>query len=133
MAKSCNFPPFPRPLPLPLLYLHVQVLEWAQRILAAGEAFSGVECSSLRSMLTAQSSNFFNSYHSSNLEALHSMLEKELWRRLPSFGEGIIVFLPLIQCALCSICKAVVPFSLLLWRCSNPLGQVVLLHIQVLP
>ena len=87
MAKSCNFPTFPRPLPL--LYLHVQVLEWAQRILAAGEAFSGVECSSLRSMLTAQSSNFFNAYHSSNLEALHSMLEKELWRRLPSFGEGM--------------------------------------------
>jgi len=68
-------------------------LEWAQRILAAGEAFSGVECSSLRSMLTAQSSNFFNAYHSSNLEALHSMLEKELWRRLPSFGEGIKIMI----------------------------------------
>ncbi|KAL0023872.1 hypothetical protein WJX79_002364 [Trebouxia sp. C0005] len=67
----------------------LQVLEWAQRILAAGEAFSGVECSSLRSMLTAQSSNFFNAYHSSNLEALHSMLDKELWRRLPSFGEVV--------------------------------------------
>ena len=95
MAKSCNFPTFPRPLPL--LYLHVQVLEWAQRILAAGEAFSGVECSSLRSMLTAQSSNFFNAYHSSNLEALHSMLEKELWRRLPSFGEGITITMMMIK------------------------------------
>ena len=65
-----------------------QVLEWAQSILAAGEAFSGVECVSLRSMLTAQSSNFFTAYHSSNLEALHSMLEKELWRRLPTLPQG---------------------------------------------
>ena len=65
-----------------------QVLEWAQRILSAGEAFSGVECVSLRSMLAAQSSNFFTAYHSGNLEALHSMLEKELWRRLPSLPEG---------------------------------------------
>ena len=65
-----------------------QVLEWAQGILAAGEAFSGVECISLRSMLTAQSSNFFTAYHSGNLEALHSMLEKELWRRLPSLPSG---------------------------------------------
>ena len=95
MAKSCNLALGPLLLLLLLLILvflllpHAQVLEWAQRILAAGEAFSGVECSSLRSMLTAQSSNFFNAYHSSNLEALHSMLEKELWRRLPSFGEGI--------------------------------------------
>ena len=64
------------------------MLEWAQGILAAGEAFTGVECVSLRSMLTAQSSNFFNAYHSGNLEALHSMLEKELWRRLPSLPEG---------------------------------------------
>lgn len=75
----------------------MQVLEWAQRILAAGEAFSGVECSSLRSMLTAQSSNFFNAYHSSNLEALHSMLEKELWRRLPSFGEGITIMMMMMM------------------------------------
>ena len=66
----------------------IQVLEWAQKILAAGEAFSGVECVSLRSMLTAQSSNFFSVYHSSNLEALHSMLDKELWRRLPTLAEG---------------------------------------------
>ena len=64
------------------------MLEWAHKILAAGEAFSGVECVSLRSMLTAQSSNFFSVYHSSNLEALHSMLDKELWRRLPSLAEG---------------------------------------------
>lgn len=64
------------------------MLDWAQRILAAGEAFSGVECVSLRSMLTAQSSNFFTAYHSANLEALHSMLEKELWRRLPPLPEG---------------------------------------------
>ena len=64
------------------------MLEWAQSILAAGEAFSGVECISLRSMLTAQSSNFFMAYHSGNLEALHSMLEKELWRRLPTLPQG---------------------------------------------
>ena len=42
----------------------------------------------MRSMLAAQSSNFFTAYHTANLEALHSMLEKELWRRLPSLPEG---------------------------------------------
>lgn len=76
----------------------LQVLEWAQKILAAGEAFSGIECVSLRSMLSAQSSNFFNVYHSSNLEALHSMLDKELWRRLPALAEGGEACLPPMLC-----------------------------------
>ena len=61
--------------------------EWVQRILCAGEAFSGMECTTLRNMLATQSGNFFRSFHASNLEALNSMLEKELWRRLPN-AEG---------------------------------------------
>ncbi|KAK9817254.1 hypothetical protein WJX72_011915 [[Myrmecia] bisecta] len=66
----------------------LQVSEWVQRILCAGEAFSGLECTTLRNMLATQSGNFFRSFHASNLEALNSMLEKELWRRLPTM-EGL--------------------------------------------
>eukprot|EP00891_Asterochloris_glomerata_P005698 jgi/Astpho2/5698/fgenesh1_pg.00079_%23_105_t len=60
----------------------LEVLSWSERMVAAGEAFSGTECAALRSMLTRQSSAFFAAYHDSNLEGLQSMLEKELWRRL---------------------------------------------------
>ena len=90
----------------------MQVLEWAQRILAAGEAFSGLECSSLRSTLTAQSSNFFTAYHSSNLEALHSMLDKELWRRLPSISEGAPPLLVSFSLLLSCVSKGVASSSL---------------------
>ena len=57
-------------------------------MVAAGEAFSGTECAALRSMLTRQSSAFFAAYHDSNLEGLQSMLDKELWRRLPLPPDG---------------------------------------------
>ena len=66
----------------------LQVLSWSERMVAAGEAFSGTECAALRSMLTRQSSAFFAAYHDSNLEGLQSMLDKELWRRLPLLPDG---------------------------------------------
>ncbi|BDA42201.1 probable Syndetin [Coccomyxa sp. Obi] len=65
----------------------LQVSEWVQRILEAGDAFAGPDgASGLRSLLALQTGNFFAAYHAENLEALHSMLDKELWRRLPSAG-----------------------------------------------
>jgi hypothetical protein len=43
-------------------------MEWTQRVLAVGEAFSGSECTSLRTLLERQSGKFFRLYHHSNIE-----------------------------------------------------------------
>ena len=43
-------------------------MEWTQRVLAVGEAFSGSECASLRTLLERQSGKFFRLYHHSNIE-----------------------------------------------------------------
>ncbi|KAK9843494.1 hypothetical protein WJX81_005881 [Elliptochloris bilobata] len=61
----------------------LQVLEWTQAVLAAGEAFSGSESATLRDALQRQSGRFFAAYHAANMQALHAMLEREVWRRLP--------------------------------------------------
>lgn len=61
----------------------LQVLAWTQRLAAVGEAFSGAEAVPLRAVLNRQAGAFFRAFHQSNLEALNSMLEKEMWRRLP--------------------------------------------------
>ncbi|KAK9823710.1 hypothetical protein WJX72_004829 [[Myrmecia] bisecta] len=61
----------------------LQVLEWTQQILRAGEAFSGTECTTLRDALARQSGKFFEAFHAANLQALHAMLDRELWARLP--------------------------------------------------
>ncbi|KAK9901648.1 hypothetical protein WJX75_006561 [Coccomyxa subellipsoidea] len=53
----------------------LQVSEWVQRILEAGNAFAGPD---------GAAGNFFAAYHSENLEGLHGILDKELWRRIPS-------------------------------------------------
>ena len=66
----------------------LQVLEWVQRVVVAGEAFSGTECSILRALLSTQGVNFFKAFHTSTLEALSSLISKELWRRLPVPAEG---------------------------------------------
>ena len=77
-------------------------------MVAAGEAFSGTECAALRGMLTRQSSAFFAAYHDSNLEGLQSMLDKELWRRLPLPPDGVALVLWLqvvnTKFGLCSMC-----------------------------
>lgn len=47
----------------------LQVMEWTQQALAAGEAFvGGEESSGLRALLQRQSGNFFQAYHTSNVE-----------------------------------------------------------------
>ena len=43
-------------------------MEWTQRVLTVGEAFSGSECASLRTLLERQSGKFFRLYHHSNIE-----------------------------------------------------------------
>ena len=66
-----------------------QVSEWVQRILAAGDAFAGPEGGrGLRALLAAQSGRFFAAYHVENMDALHSMLEKELWHAIPAPAAG---------------------------------------------
>ncbi|KAK9832750.1 hypothetical protein WJX81_008241 [Elliptochloris bilobata] len=68
----------------------LQVAEWVARILAAGDAFAGVNASSgLRALLAVQAGNFFRAYHASVTEALLSMLRKEQWQRLPPGAEGV--------------------------------------------
>lgn len=67
----------------------LQVLEWTQQILRIGEAFSGAECTSLREVLARQSGKFFDAFHDANLQVLHSMLERELWKKLP-MAQGTI-------------------------------------------
>ena len=49
--------------------LSVQVLEWTQTILGAGEAFCGSESATLRDALRRQSGRFFAAFHSANLQA----------------------------------------------------------------
>uniref|UniRef100_A0A1D1ZMS1 Coiled-coil domain-containing protein 132 n=1 Tax=Auxenochlorella protothecoides TaxID=3075 RepID=A0A1D1ZMS1_AUXPR len=75
----------------------LQVMDWMQRFVAAGEAFSGVESPALRSMLQRQSGNFFAAFHASNLEALSSMLEKESWTPLPVELPGLLSALAPLQ------------------------------------
>ena len=48
--------------------LRCQVLDWTQQMLAAGEAFSGAECTSLRDTIGRQSGKFFDAYHQANLQ-----------------------------------------------------------------
>jgi hypothetical protein len=62
----------------------LQVMDWTQRILAVGEAFAGCPDPGLRQLLERQSAKFFRLYHHSNIEALSSMLDQELWKRLPA-------------------------------------------------
>lgn len=43
-------------------------MEWTQRLLGVGEAFSGAPCTSLRTLLERQSCKFFRLYHHANIE-----------------------------------------------------------------
>ena len=56
-----------------------------------------------------QAGNFFAAYHAENLDALHSMLDKELWRRLPSSGAGVPIMFHL--CAVLTLAPIPVLFS----------------------
>ena len=59
------------------------MLQWTQTMLQVGEAFSSSESSTLRDALQRHSGRFFLAFHAANVQALHSMLEQELWKRLP--------------------------------------------------
>ena len=52
-----------------------QVLDWTQQMLAAGEAFSGAECTSLRDTIGRQSGKFFDAYHQANLQVRWGRLQ----------------------------------------------------------
>ncbi|KAK2075778.1 hypothetical protein QBZ16_001519 [Prototheca wickerhamii] len=68
----------------------LQVIDWVQRFVRVGEAFSGVESATLRALLQRQSANFFAAFHASNVESLDSMLGKEAWTRLPVSLPGLL-------------------------------------------
>jgi hypothetical protein len=51
-----------------------------------GEAMSGAQ-TSLRGQLLTQAGSFFAAAHASHLDALHAMLEKELWRVVAVDGD----------------------------------------------
>eukprot|EP00884_Botryococcus_braunii_P000884 jgi/Botrbrau1/10797/Bobra.0064s0003.1 len=67
----------------------LQILEWTQTMLMVGEAFSGSESSMLREAISRQSARFFQAYHTSNLQVLYSMLERERWVPLPLLPGGL--------------------------------------------
>jgi len=55
----------------------LQVMEWCQKFLRAGEAFIRDKSDLLRSIITIQCGKFFQSYHGTNLDALEMMLGSE--------------------------------------------------------
>ncbi|KAL4522781.1 hypothetical protein Ndes2526A_g00871 [Nannochloris sp. 'desiccata'] len=61
----------------------MHVVAWTQRLIEAGESFSAGEATALRAVLHRQAGTYLKSYHESNIEALNSMLNKEMWKRLP--------------------------------------------------
>lgn len=60
----------------------LQSLDWVNRFVLAGEAFSGAEAVSLRAKLVKLCEKYFGSFHRQNLEVLRMMLEKEAWQQL---------------------------------------------------
>ena len=63
--------------------LVLQVMEWTQTILQAGEAFTGGPCADLRAGLQKASGRFFPAHHSANVSLAVSLLDAELWTPLP--------------------------------------------------
>ncbi|KAH7405246.1 hypothetical protein KP509_15G062300 [Ceratopteris richardii] len=60
----------------------LQSLDWVNRFVLAGEAFSGAEAVSLRAKLVKICEKYFGSFHRQSLEVLRMMLEKETWQQL---------------------------------------------------
>lgn len=60
----------------------LQSLDWVNRFVLAGEAFSGAEAISLRAKLVKLCEKYFGTFHRQNLEVLRMMLEKEAWQQL---------------------------------------------------
>eukprot|EP00249_Psilotum_nudum_P022392 c28500_g1_i1 orf=1413-4874(+) len=57
-------------------------LDWVNKFVLAGEAFSGAEALSLRAKLLKLCEKYFGTFHRQNLEVLRMMLEKETWQQL---------------------------------------------------
>lgn len=99
----------------------LQVSEWVQRILVAGDAFAGSEGGrGLRALLATQAGRFFAAYHVENTDALHSMLEKELWHSIPATAAGMQSPKHQIAC-LYGRASSATMHVLCAWRC-NPAG-----------
>ena len=61
----------------------IQVMEWTQTILQAGEAFTGGPAADLRASLQKSCGRFFPAHHSANISLAVSLLEAEPWTPLP--------------------------------------------------
>ncbi|GMH40241.1 hypothetical protein BSKO_08145 [Bryopsis sp. KO-2023] len=66
----------------------LQVMEWCQRFLSAGEAFIQEESEVLRSTITIQCGKFFETYHQTNLEAMEILLKSEQFVNISSHFDG---------------------------------------------
>ena len=64
---------------------HAQVMQWLQAACLLGQAFCGPAggASSLHRLVMQHGAASFQRMHTSNLETLHSLLERELWRSVP--------------------------------------------------
>jgi hypothetical protein len=74
-------------------YLHavsllLQVLEWTQTIILAGEAFCGSESATLRDALKRHSGRFFAAYHSANLQVWPKQGQKLFFISAPWLAGG---------------------------------------------
>eukprot|EP00898_Chlorokybus_atmophyticus_P003339 jgi/Chlat1/4005/Chrsp26S03986 len=61
----------------------LQIMDWTNKFIRVGEAFSGTEVPGLRTKLARQSLVYFEAYHRQNIEVLRMVLDNELWQRLP--------------------------------------------------
>ena len=80
---------------------HAQVMQWLQAACLLGQAFCGPAggASSLHRLVMQHGAASFQRMHTSNLETLHSLLERELWRSVP---------LPPSQSACCCTCQSLI-------------------------
>ena len=81
--------------------MHAQVMQWLQAACLLGQAFCGPAggASSLHRLVMQHGAASFQRMHTSNLETLHSLLERELWRSVP---------LPPSQSACCCTCQTLI-------------------------
>eukprot|EP00210_Caulerpa_lentillifera_P008564 g8169.t1 len=70
----------------------LQVMEWCQKFLTAGEVFIGDRSELLRSIIAIQCGKFFQSYHSTNMDALEMLLKSEQFLNISINGlnSGIV-------------------------------------------
>jgi hypothetical protein len=57
----------------------LQSLEWTNKFILAGEAFSGTEAHGLRARVSKQSEKYFKTFHRQNLEVRMKQKLSSLW------------------------------------------------------